>query len=99
MISQQQQEQNSSLHSSRQTKDPVPEGLHLCRMVEPIARAAGENQQAQPEVASIQFSKGESVKVTDGPFTNFDGVIEEVFFKENDQVQGGVELLSLKEDE
>lgn len=39
--------------------------------------------QAGPEAAGemavkVKFSKGEGVKVTDGPFTNFDGVIEEV---------------------
>lgn len=26
----------------------------------------------------VKFAKGESIKVTDGPFTNFDGIIEEV---------------------
>lgn len=39
-----------------------------------------EDMQESPIEAAkdIQFSKGESVKVKDGPFTNFDGVIEEV---------------------
>lgn len=29
-------------------------------------------------VSGLSFDKGEAVKVTDGPFTNFDGVVEEV---------------------
>jgi len=28
--------------------------------------------------ATVEFEKGESVKVVDGPFTNFDGVVDEV---------------------
>ena len=29
-------------------------------------------------VPSVQFEKGEAVKVLDGPFSNFDGVVDEV---------------------
>ena len=29
-------------------------------------------------VSTVTFSKGESIKVTDGPFTNFDGVVGEI---------------------
>lgn len=31
-----------------------------------------------PVVTEVQFAKGDHVKVTDGPFSNFDGVIDEV---------------------
>jgi len=31
------------------------------------------------EVAEIPFMKGESVKIIDGPFANFTGVIEEMY--------------------
>lgn len=37
---------------------------------------ASETLMEEKEVS--QYKKGEAVKVTDGPFTNFDGVIEEV---------------------
>lgn len=35
-------------------------------------------QQQQDIVPEVQFSKGEAVKVMEGPFSNFDGVIDEV---------------------
>lgn len=35
-------------------------------------------EQAKEVVPEVQFSKGESVKVMEGPFSNFDGVIDEV---------------------
>ena len=35
-------------------------------------------QKKAKQVQTVQFEKDESVKVIDGPFTNFDGVIEEV---------------------
>lgn len=35
-------------------------------------------QEKMDSAASMTFSKGESVKVIDGPFTNFSGVVEEV---------------------
>ena len=33
---------------------------------------------ARKVVSQIEFEKGETVKVKDGPFTNFDGVVDEV---------------------
>lgn len=33
---------------------------------------------SKPQTTEVEFSKGESVKVIDGPFTNFDGVVDEV---------------------
>lgn len=35
-------------------------------------------EQAKEVVPEVQFSKGEAVKVMEGPFSNFDGVIDEV---------------------
>jgi len=35
-------------------------------------------QETKEVVQEVQFSKGESVKVMEGPFSNFDGVIDEV---------------------
>lgn len=47
----------------------------VLRLLNPaLAKEAGEEESA----AIVSFEKGESIKVTDGPFTNFDGVIEEV---------------------
>ena len=39
---------------------------------------SGEKERKTQQASTLVFSKGETVKVTDGPFTNFDGVIEEV---------------------
>lgn len=48
----------------------------VLRLMNPAEESAEE---VQPEVGSdLRFDKGESIKVTDGPFTNFDGIIEEV---------------------
>ena len=35
-------------------------------------------EQAKEVVPQVEFSKGEAVKVMEGPFSNFDGVIDEV---------------------
>lgn len=35
-------------------------------------------EQARKVVSQVSFNKGENVKVKDGPFTNFDGVVDEV---------------------
>jgi transcriptional antiterminator NusG len=35
-------------------------------------------EQAKKVVTHIEFEKGEAVKVKEGPFTNFDGVVDEV---------------------
>ena len=35
-------------------------------------------EEAQPVVAEVLFTKGEAVKVMEGPFSNFDGVVDEV---------------------
>jgi transcription termination/antitermination protein NusG len=48
-----------------------------------VLRLLGEESAEQsPEeekiVSTVTFDRGESVKVIDGPFTNFDGVVEEV---------------------
>ena len=49
----------------------------VLRLLTPSMAQSGT--EAPGEVATkVKFSKGEGVKVTDGPFTNFDGVIEEV---------------------
>lgn len=35
-------------------------------------------EEAQPVVSEVLFTKGEAVKVMEGPFSNFDGVVDEV---------------------
>jgi transcriptional antiterminator NusG len=45
----------------------------VLRLTSPEAIA----EQSKVEV-KVQFEKGERVKVTDGPFTNFDGMVDEV---------------------
>lgn len=45
----------------------------VLRLTSPEAVSAQRTQ-----VTEISFRKGESIKVKDGPFTNFDGVIDEV---------------------
>lgn len=37
-----------------------------------------EYAEQTPAVVTVSFEKGESVKVTDGPFSNFDGIIDDV---------------------
>ena len=46
----------------------------MLRLTSPEA-VESQKQQVRTE---ISFRKGESVKVKDGPFTNFDGVVDEV---------------------
>ena len=47
-----------------------------------VLRLLGADKDSASEeenvVSTVVFVKGEAVKVTDGPFTNFDGVVEEV---------------------
>lgn len=40
--------------------------------------APEEAQEQERQSVTAEFDKGENVKVTDGPFSNFDGVIDEV---------------------
>ena len=46
----------------------------VLRLLNPAVAAASKAEEVSKQV----FQKGESIKVTDGPFTNFDGVIDEV---------------------
>lgn len=46
----------------------------VLRLTSPEAMA----EAARKVVSQIEFEKGETVKVKDGPFTNFDGVVDEV---------------------
>lgn len=55
-------------------KNPKPLPDHeVLVMINPESAPA-----AQEVVPDIQFQKGDAVKVIDGPFSNFDGVIDEV---------------------
>jgi len=54
------------------TPRPLPDN-EVLRLTSPEAVAEQETP-----VREAQFEKGESVKVTDGPFSNFDGVVDEV---------------------
>ncbi|MCA9507345.1 MAG: transcription termination/antitermination factor NusG [Myxococcales bacterium] len=53
------------------------------KMPSPITRAEAERMMQlskgiKTTVVTLEFSEGENVKVTDGPFANFQGTIEEV---------------------
>ncbi len=58
---------------TRKPPRPITDA-EVIRLTSPEAVEA-QKQQVRTE---INFRKGESVKVKDGPFTNFDGVIDEV---------------------
>ena len=45
---------------------------------EVLALVGASNESKNVEVVGVSFHKGESVKVIDGPFTSFDGTVEEV---------------------
>lgn len=51
---------------------PVPEN-EVSRVIEQAAEGAKRAE------AKVSFTTGESVSIIDGPFTGFDGVVEEVF--------------------
>ncbi len=52
---------------------PVPMEAHEVERV----LGQGEEREGKPEVR-IDFQKGDSVKIKEGPFENFDGTVEEV---------------------
>jgi transcriptional antiterminator NusG len=56
-------------------KNPRPLPDHEVLKITSPETVQETTQQAVPEV---QFTKGEAVKVMEGPFSNFDGVIDEV---------------------
>ncbi|NRA67111.1 MAG: transcription termination/antitermination factor NusG [Pseudobacteriovorax sp.] len=43
-----------------------------------ITSVEAREQQQEVVVSEVEFTKGESVKVMEGPFSNFDGIIDEV---------------------
>lgn len=43
-----------------------------------VTSTEAREQQQEVVVSDVQFTKGEAVKVMEGPFSNFDGVIDEV---------------------
>lgn len=53
---------------------PLPE-KEVLRYVNPDS---GEEADSIVQVAEVLFEKGEGVKVIDGPFSNFDGIVDEV---------------------
>lgn len=56
-------------------RNPRPMGDNeVLRLLNPAVAAANKAEETSKQV----FKKGEAIKVTDGPFTNFDGVIDEV---------------------
>ena len=56
-------------------KKPRPLPDH--EVIQVTSQEAREQQQ-EVVVSDVQFAKGEAVKVMEGPFSNFDGVIDEV---------------------
>lgn len=59
---------------NRRNPRPMPDS-DVLKLLDP--KAAGSDK-AAVKADTVSFAKGETVKVIDGPFTNFDGVIEEV---------------------
>lgn len=56
------------------SKNPRPLPDHeVLKMTSPE-----EQEKPQEVVHAVQFTKGEAVKVMEGPFSNFDGVVDEV---------------------
>lgn len=49
----------------------------VMKLMSPGSVVEGEEETPLQKV-DVRFSKGESIKVNDGPFTNFDGIIDEV---------------------
>jgi transcriptional antiterminator NusG len=63
------------------TKIPKPlSDAEVMRMINPEQASADESGAGEVNavVQEVLFSKGEAVKVLDGPFANFDGVVDEV---------------------
>jgi transcriptional antiterminator NusG len=63
------------------TKIPKPlSDAEVMRMINPEQAPADESGAAEVNavVQEVLFAKGEAVKVMDGPFANFDGVVDEV---------------------
>ena len=63
------------------TKKPKPlSDVEVMRMINPEEAPveSAEASQVNAVVQEILFEKGEAVKVMDGPFANFDGVVDEV---------------------
>ncbi len=59
--------------------------------VNTLFETMGEQKSKERTTAVIDFSVGEHIKVIDGPFNNFNGVIEEVF-PEKGRVRVKVEI-------
>ncbi|MCB9228389.1 MAG: transcription termination/antitermination factor NusG [Deltaproteobacteria bacterium] len=56
-------------------RNPRPMGdREVLRLLNPAVAAANKAEDASRQI----FKKGEGIRVTDGPFTNFDGIIDEV---------------------
>ncbi|WP_044172938.1 transcription termination/antitermination protein NusG [Flectobacillus major] len=64
-----------SWNDGKTSKTPIP-----LRASE-IKRILGKIDEVAPieEVAAISFTKGETIKVIDGPFSTFEGTVEEIF--------------------
>jgi transcriptional antiterminator NusG len=60
---------------NRRSPKSMPDGDVLRLLESPVG--PGEKTPGH-KIEVLSFAKGESVKVIDGPFTNFDGIIEEV---------------------
>jgi transcriptional antiterminator NusG len=58
---------------NRKSPRPLPD-RDVLRLLNPKAYSA----KMRAVASKVQFTKGQHVKVIDGPFTNFDGVVDEV---------------------
>jgi len=54
---------------------PLPDN-EVMRLTSPDA--VDQHDKSSSATPTVQFDKGESVKVVDGPFSNFDGIVDEV---------------------
>lgn len=64
-----------SWHEGKTVKVPIP--LRMSE-VNRILGKVDEAAQTESAAAIISFIKGETVRVIDGPFSNFDGTVEEI---------------------
>jgi transcriptional antiterminator NusG len=64
-----------SWNDGKTSKTPIP-----LRQSE-IKRILGKIDEVAPieEVATLSFTKGETIRVIDGPFSSFEGTVEEIF--------------------
>ena len=64
-----------------ETKQIAKEKVALERRVRKAAKAEATQRQAKAEAAArqVEFKKGDPIKITEGPFENHEGIVDEIF--------------------